>query len=269
MQEPFYKKMNIREVTLQGHPNLELYLMRGLPGSGKSTKMKEIFQRHGIAYTMPNRRIHIVSNDDYSTLYRNKQNGQVKKLMQMTDQQISIENFDDIMQQKYHMVFDPSLPINVQKKMKEKMEAGVTPLIFDNTFLNDSELVPAIGFATMLNYTVHIIEFDSRPIIGQRTAETPIQQWSPSYRNYRQALDQRYKKSILDTVEGSGKNITQEMLWTTYKMAPNYIKSLALSDSMLDNPQAYRRRILKTARNPKGLQQSVRQFIKQYNQNNP
>lgn len=114
---------------------------------------------------MLNRRIHIVSNDDYSTLYRNKQNGQVKKLMQMTDQQISIENFDDIMQQK-------SLPINVQKKMKEKMEAGVTPLIFDNTFLNDSELVPAIGFATMLSYTVHIIEFDSRPIIGQRTAQT-------------------------------------------------------------------------------------------------
>jgi len=264
MQEPFYTKMNIREVTLQGNPDLELYLMRGLPGSGKSTKMKEIFQRHGIPYTMTNRRIHIVSNDDYSTMYRNKQTGQVKKLMQMTDQQIAIPNFDDIMEQKYHMVFDPSLPLKVQKKMKEKMEIGITPLIFDNTFLNDSELVPAVGFATMLNYTIHIIEFDSRQIIGQRTAQTPVQQWSAAYKSYRQALNQRARNAVQQTIPGSGKNITQELLWT--RMIPTYIKSLSVSDSMLNNPEGYRKRILKTPRNPEGLQQTVRQFIKQYNQ---
>ena len=44
-----YQKIKLRQIDLSGGtPGLDLYLMRGLPGSGKSTKIKQIFANHSV-----------------------------------------------------------------------------------------------------------------------------------------------------------------------------------------------------------------------------
>lgn len=274
-----YQKIKLRQIDLSGGtPGLDLYLMRGLPGSGKSTKIKQIFAKHGIPYTMNNRRLHIVSNDDYSTYYRNKQTNQIKKYVDMNEQQLANPRFELLMQQKYHMKFDKSLPMMVQLLMKEKMSHGVTPLIIDNTFLNDAELVPAFALGTQFGYSIHIVEYDIRPVLGGRTSQTPQQAWSQQYKQYRKSLDQRAERTRT-AQQGSGKNISEDLLWGRFSMAPNFIRTLQRSDSMGVSPQtklqrepaqAYRKRILKQApRQLSTLEPTIAQFVKTYRQTHP
>ena len=43
-QESFFSKIVKNEIIIDGNPNLHVYLLRGLPGTGKSEFAKKIFK---------------------------------------------------------------------------------------------------------------------------------------------------------------------------------------------------------------------------------
>jgi len=248
-QKPgFLSEIKKRTIVIQGDPSKLVVFVRGVQGMGKSHYIKEEFQKNRIRNTIANRRKYIVSNDDLSTYFGDK------KYTEFTDQQLQEQNFQTKYPEKYMMKWNPETRKIIQDLLKKKMEEGITPLFVDNTFANDSELVPAMALATMYGYTIHIVEFDGRPLWNTRTRETPKQHWSPEYTAYRQQLDERGIRFMDPSMKDSGKNIRQQILWGTLQRPgsgsiPNFTRVLQKTDQLLKLPEvergeAYRRRIL-------------------------
>ncbi|XP_071379722.1 NEDD4-binding protein 2-like 2 [Centroberyx affinis] len=108
-------------------PSLVLILMRGLPGSGKSTRAKELLS------TGPSGLI--LSTDDYFA-------------------------------HKDGYLYDPSLLGAAhewnQSRAKEAMHQGRSPVIIDNTNIQPWEMKPYVQMALERRYTVHFNEPDTR-----------------------------------------------------------------------------------------------------------
>ena len=83
----------------------------------------------------------------------------------MTDQQLDDPDLQTKYRQKY--VISPTNFPAVQNLIASKMEAGITPLIIDNTHTNDWEMIAPVVLAEEYDYTLHIVEFDFRRI-GQQ-----------------------------------------------------------------------------------------------------
>lgn len=248
-QKPeFLSMVSQRTIVIQGDPSKLVVFVRGVQGMGKSHYIKEEFQKYGIHKTIANRRKYIVSNDDLSTYF----NG--KKYTELTDQQLQEQNFQTKNPEKYMMKWNPDIRKIIQELLKKKMEEGITPLFVDNTFANDSELVPAMALATIYGYTIHIVEFDGRPLWNTRTRETPKKDWSPEYTAYRKQLDERGIRFMDPSMKDSGKNIGQQILWGISQRPgsiPNFTRVLQKTDPLLKLPEvergeAYRKRILET-----------------------
>lgn len=105
-----------------------LILLRGLPGSGKTT----------LAHTLSeNGKYPVFAVDDY---FINPQTGEYKF------------EFD-----KNHLAYK-----QCQENVKQAMAAGADKIFADNTFTLEWELEPYFELAAQFNYRVHVITVENR-----------------------------------------------------------------------------------------------------------
>ena len=121
----------------------KIYILRGVPASGKSTWAKNLLTNFGIDNNDPvNVRKHILSTDNYFMI-------------------------DGVYR------FDPQkLPLNHQKNQQEtdqKMKDNITPLFIDNTNINGWEMKPYVELARKHDYEIIIIN-----PIDYNSEENPI-----------------------------------------------------------------------------------------------
>lgn len=122
-----------------------LYLLRGVPGSGKSTYTKNILTSQGIN-TYDQVKQHVLSTDDFFTDDKGKYNFNPKKLG-INHQQNQI-------------------------KAERQMRLGVTPLFIDNTNIAAWEMKPYVELADRYGYqtvVVNPIDYsnEGNPILTQ------------------------------------------------------------------------------------------------------
>jgi hypothetical protein len=273
----FETNVSYNDLTIQAKHKTDktVYIIRGVPGTGKSTLINQILHCHfpGQRITPNLKRRHIVSNDDYFTWLKFQGQQQQKKYTKATQQQLQKPHT-----QKYK--FDPSgfapgqnnVPMLAQNKIKTLMSEKVTPIIVDNTHTADWELMPIFGLARYYGYNIHIREIDARKIwVDGKQSE--------NYKTYRHILDQR-KARI-------GKDIPQNVLWGTQadppkrpNRMPGMIQKMQTTLKQTDqnkqnyerNPKLYAKRIAHTTKPPfakltqqaqQGLQQLKKQTQKQ------
>jgi predicted kinase len=227
-----FQQARREQIVVAGDINLHAYVLRGIPSSGKSTYIAEILSKHDITNTLKNRRRHVISNDDYSTRFQQiKTQAQIKSghqpkmknFLSMTDQQLD----DPDLRTKYRQKYVFTLPNfrAIQNLIATKMEAGISPLIIDNTHTSDWEMIAPVILAEKYGYTLHIVEFDFRRI------SQPL---------YSAAYQKRKAQS--------GKDIPPIVLTN---MRANMIKTMQKTDPLFALPPDqrgpnYRRRIRKT-----------------------
>ena len=114
-----------------------LIIMRGLSGSGKSTKARKLQEELGGK---------IFSTDDYPGLYETDDDGKL---------QMSFETDDDGM--------TPIVKAHKwnQRRAREAMEKGVSPVIIDNTNVQKWEAKPYVDAAKENGYNIAVEESDS------------------------------------------------------------------------------------------------------------
>ena len=230
-----FQQAKREQIVIGGNPDLNIYILRGIPGSGKSTYVANILKEKGIPNTLRNRRLHVISNDDYSTRFQQikmkSQGGgsmepaRVKNYLSMTAEQLDDPELLTKYKQKY--VFTSTNFAAIQKEIADKMIAGVTPLIIDNTHTSDWEVITPLVLARENGYTVHIVEFDYRRI-GQQL--------------YTSAFNKRKTQT--------GKDVPPPVLAS---MRANIVRAMQKTDRMLaqdlaaqQKGRAYQRRIRDT-----------------------
>jgi len=139
----------IRRFTI-GSGNLELYIYVGLPGMGKR---EEIMQKLGPNFTLQRRRQKYICKQDQSILVNEKSYQALKQ--------------QDISKEPLTITYDTSAkkdPLYILKKVADKMEKGISPLLVDVT--EESEVIAIIQLALKITgYTVHLVVYDGTKII--------------------------------------------------------------------------------------------------------
>lgn len=203
-----YRQARRQQVLVSGpdaDPNLHVYVLRGIPGSGKSTYVAEILARSDIAYTLKNRKKHVVSNDDYSTRFYQKATKQMKNYLSMTDAQLDhpLTNY----QQRY--VFSPTNFDAIQKLIADKMANRITPLIIDNTNTSDWEMIAPVVLARKYHYTLHIMEFDYRNIPDQLYSAGLQKRKTQTSKDIPPHLIANFKTNMLRTMQKTDRLIAE------------------------------------------------------------
>lgn len=125
-----------------------LYILRGIPAIGKSTLVHQIIPRHDLLY----KKKHVFSNDDYRT----KLNG--RPWFQYTDQELQHVPHDYQKTYQYNLKSPRDIAQDILHRLEEAMSKRRTPLIIDNTNIEDWELVTFFALAFYFRYSIIIIE---------------------------------------------------------------------------------------------------------------
>ena len=118
-------------------------IMRGLPGSGKSTVIQKLLAKYKVGYEG-----HVFSTDNYwipETLARRKAGENVE---------------DDFEHEEYIRNFHPTKAGGAHSSnislFKRAVDQGVTPVIVDNTNFIASYMKPYIEYATKAGYKIEL-----------------------------------------------------------------------------------------------------------------
>lgn len=131
------------------------YVVRGLPGSGKSSKVEEVLKEHGVGHDC------VFSTDDFWT-----------------------KDSEDSCIEEYKLNFNPTRLPEAHgwnfERCKKALEVGLSPVILDNTNVKKECYLGYVEQARTNGYEVQVIEPDSS--------------WWKAYRFYLRPANKRLDK---------------------------------------------------------------------------